>query len=171
MRRRTRSQSSPASAPRARRRSRNHSPRKRNPEPCQWKPMSDKWKLECHACGWTTDGDALATVCQDCGQPLLVRHEDLRSPRESLAQSKRWDMWRYARQLPLHEGEAPVSLGEGGTPLINAPKLATAIGVTSVWVKDEGLNPTGSFKARGMSAAVTRAKAHNVPGLVVPTAG
>ena len=133
--------------------------------------MSDKWKLECHACGWKTEGDALATVCQDCGQPLLVRHEDLRSPRESLAQSKRWDMWRYARQLPLHDGEAPVSLGEGGTPLINAPKLATAIGVTSVWVKDEGLNPTGSFKARGMSAAVTRAKAHNVPGLVVPTAG
>ena len=133
--------------------------------------MSDKWKLECHACGWTTDGDALATVCQDCGQPLLVRHEDLRSPRESLAQSKRWDMWRYAHQLPLHDGEAPVSLGEGGTPLINAPQLAAAIGVTSVWVKDEGLNPTGSFKARGMSAAVTRAKAHNVPGLVVPTAG
>ena len=133
--------------------------------------MSNKWKRESHACGWTTDGDALATVCQDCGQPLLVRHEDLRSPRESLAQSKRWDMWRYARQLPLHDGEAPVSLGEGGTPLINAPKLATAIGVTSVWVKDEGLNPTGSFKARGMSAAVTRAKAHNVPGLVVPTAG
>ena len=133
--------------------------------------MSDKWKLECHACGWKTEGDALATVCQDCGQPLLVRHENLRSPRESLAQSKRWDMWRYAHQLPLHDGEAPVSLGEGGTPLINAPQLAAAIGVTSVWVKDEGLNPTGSFKARGMSAAVTRAKAHNVPGLVVPTAG
>jgi threonine synthase len=80
-------------------------------------------------------------------------------------------MWRYAPLLPLQNGEAPITLGEGTTPLTEAPGLARAIGVRRLWVKDEGLNPTASFKARGMSAAVTRAKAAGVPGLVVPTAG
>jgi threonine synthase len=80
-------------------------------------------------------------------------------------------MWRYAGVLPLKDGETPVSLGEGLTPMHDLPKLASEIGVAKLWVKDEGLNPTASFKARGMSAAVTRAKAQGVPGLVVPTAG
>jgi threonine synthase len=68
-------------------------------------------------------------------------------------------------------GEVPVSLGEGLTPLSDAPAMAAAVGVRRLWIKDESQNPTGSFKARGMSAAVTRAKAQGVPGLVVPTAG
>ena len=83
----------------------------------------------------------------------------------------RWDMWRYAPVMPLQPGESPVSLGEGLTPLLELPALAREIGVARLWVKDEGLNPTASFKARGMSAAVTRAKALGVPGFVVPTAG
>ena len=83
----------------------------------------------------------------------------------------RWDMWRYAPVMPLEAGETPVSLGEGLTPLIELPALARELGVARLWVKDEGLNPTASFKARGMSAAVTRAKALGVPGFVVPTAG
>jgi threonine synthase len=87
------------------------------------------------------------------------------------AMTPRWDMWRYAGVLPLHDGETPISLGEGLTPLHDLPRLAREIGVARLWVKDEGLNPTGSFKARGMSAAVTRARGLNVPGLVVPTAG
>jgi threonine synthase len=84
---------------------------------------------------------------------------------------ERWDMWRYAAFLPLRDGEQPVTLGEGATPLLEAPTLAKQLGVRRLWIKDEGLNPTGSFKARGMSAAVTRAKAFGVNGLVVPTAG
>ncbi len=80
-------------------------------------------------------------------------------------------MWRYAACLPLRDGEQPVSLGEGATPLIELPNLAPELGVARLWIKDEGLNPTGSFKARGMSAAVTRARGAGVPGLVVPTAG
>jgi threonine synthase len=80
-------------------------------------------------------------------------------------------MWRYADALPLEEREAPVSLGEGFTPLIELPQLASEVGVRRLWVKDEAVNPTASFKARGLSAAVTRARAHGVPGLVVPTAG
>lgn len=80
-------------------------------------------------------------------------------------------MWRYAPLMPLREAEAPISLGEGTTPLIDAPGIARELGVRRVWIKEEGLNPTGSFKARGMSAAVTRALALAVKGLVVPTAG
>jgi len=80
-------------------------------------------------------------------------------------------MWRYADALPLEEKEAPVSLGEGFTPLIELPQLAAEVGVRRLWVKDEAVNPTASFKARGLSAAVTRARGHGVPGLVVPTAG
>jgi threonine synthase len=80
-------------------------------------------------------------------------------------------MWRYRAVLPIDDAESPVSLGEGVTPLLDAPSLARALGVARLWIKDEGRNPTASFKARGMSAAVTRAKALGVPGLVVPTAG
>src|SRR5262245_46145587 len=87
------------------------------------------------------------------------------------AVTARWDMWRYAPVMPLKAGEQPVSLGEGLTPLQPLPKLAKELGVARLWVKDEGLNPTASFKARGMSAAVTRARGLGVSGLVVPTAG
>jgi threonine synthase len=80
-------------------------------------------------------------------------------------------MWRYQAVLPLRDGETPVSLGEGATPMHELPALAREVGVARLWVKDEGLNPTASFKARGMSAAVTRAAALGVPGFVVPTAG
>src|SRR5688572_8162213 len=80
-------------------------------------------------------------------------------------------MWRYAAWMPLVPDESPVTLGEGATPLFRSETTARHLGVRAVWIKEEGLNPTGSFKARGMSAAVTRAKALGVPGMVVPTAG
>ena len=127
------------------------------------------WTLECSACAHTAPGHAPASVCPDCGQPYLVRHVTLPASRDALWPT--WDMWRYAAFLPLDAAERPVTLGEGGTPLLEAPQLAKAVGVAELWVKDEGLNPTASFKARGMSMAVTRAKALGVPGLVVPTAG
>jgi threonine synthase len=78
-------------------------------------------------------------------------------------------MWRYEALLPLPDGEQPVSLGEGCTPLMEFPAIAKSVGVARFWVKDEGVNPTASFKARGLSAAVTRAR--GAPGVVVPTAG
>jgi threonine synthase len=114
-------------------------------------------------------GDMLASICPACGQPLLVRYDSPWPARDVIA--PRWDMWRYAAVLPLRERETPVSLGEGATPMHELPTLAREVGVARLWVKDEGLNPTASFKARGMSAAVTRAAALGVPGLVVPTAG
>jgi threonine synthase len=127
------------------------------------------WHLECSACDVRESGDARATVCPKCGQPFLVRYDSPWPSRDAM--TSRWDMWRYAPVMPLKDGESPVSLGEGLTPLQELPKLAKEIGVAKLWVKDEGLNPTASFKARGMSAAVTRARGLNVPGLVVPTAG
>ncbi|MGH7717644.1 MAG: threonine synthase [Gemmatimonadaceae bacterium] len=127
------------------------------------------WTLVCSACATPESAEGRATLCRACGQPLLVRYKAL--PPESHRLRQRWDMWRYAAFLPLLDDEEPTSLGEGCTPLIELPALADALGVRALWVKDEGLNPTGSFKARGMSAAVTRARALGVPGLVVPTAG
>lgn len=127
------------------------------------------WHLDCSACNHTQAGNTLASVCPACGQPLLVRYDSPWPSRDAIL--PRWDMWRYAPVLPLADGEIPVSLGEGATPLHELPKLAKEIGIARLWVKDEGLNPTASFKARGMSAAVTRAAALKVPGFVVPTAG
>jgi threonine synthase len=127
------------------------------------------WHLECSACGHTEPGSALATVCPSCGQPYLVRFDTKFPGRDAV--NGRWDMWRYRAIMPVLPDEEPVSLGEGATPIQEFPALAREIGVRRLWVKDEGLNPTASFKARGMSAAITRAKAHKVSGLVVPTAG
>ena len=127
------------------------------------------WHLDCSACDHTQSGTTLASVCPACGQPLLVHYDSPWPARDAIL--PRWDMWRYAPVMPLLDGEAPVTLGEGATPMRELPALAKEIGVGRLWVKDEGLNPTASFKARGMSAAVTRAAALGVPGFVVPTAG
>ena len=127
------------------------------------------WHLDCSACDHTQAGDSLASVCPVCGQPLLVHYDSAWPSRDAIL--PRWDMWRYAAVLPLADGEVPVSLGEGATPMHELPKLAKELGIARLWVKDEGLNPTASFKARGMSAAVTRAAILGVPGVVVPTAG
>lgn len=124
------------------------------------------WSLSCSACGTSADL-AGASVCGACGQPLFARFST--APNPELA--PRWDAWRYRALMPLLEGESPVTLGEGLTPLIESPTLAEAVGVRRLWIKDEGQNPTASFKARGMSAAVTRARGAGVKGLVVPTAG
>jgi threonine synthase len=127
------------------------------------------WHLDCSACDHTQPGNTLAAVCPVCGQPLLVHYDSAWPARDAIL--PRWDMWRYAPVLPLGDGERPVSLGEGATPIQELPALAKELGIGRLWVKDEGLNPTASFKARGMSAAVTRAAALGVAGVVVPTAG
>lgn len=127
------------------------------------------WILKCSSCGHQEPQDAGVGLCPDCGQPFLVRFTSPPPSRGSIL--ARWDLWRYAAALPLGDGESPVCLGEGVTPLIESPALARSAGVQRLWIKDEGVNPTASFKARGLAAAVTRAKARNVPGLVVPTAG
>ena len=127
------------------------------------------WSLSCSACAYTqSDGLRLASLCPDCGQPLLVRYGAL-VPRSAITSAT--SLLRYAAALPLAAGEHAVTLGEGMTPLVELPHLAKEIGVRRLWVKDEGLNPTASFKARGLMMAVTRAKALKLPGVCVPTAG
>ena len=127
------------------------------------------WTLHCTTgCGYSAPGDKLASLCPQCAQPLSVRF-DVAMPRTAV--TNEWSLWRYAAALPMLPGDQRVSLGEGATPLLELPELAREVGVRRLWVKDEGQNPTGSFKARGLMMAVTRAKALGLPGLCVPTAG
>ncbi len=133
--------------------------------------MALPWSLECSGCGATRSAGGLPGVC-DCGQPYLVRYANSPGPgvRARLA-GRRATMWRYREWLPLADGETPVTLDEGGTPLLAVPRLAALHGFADLRVKEEGTNPTGSFKARGLAAAVTRATLAGAREFVVPTAG
>lgn len=134
-----------------------------------------RFHLECSvACGaGPFDAGQARHLCR-CGRPLLARYdwERVRAAwsRESLRGAVP-SMWRYAPALPLADGDRPVTLGEGWTPLFRAPALGAELGLDRLLVKDEALNPTNSFKARGMSAAVTRAKAVGATVLSAPSAG
>jgi threonine synthase len=111
-------------------------------------------------------------VCDVCGAPYLVRYAEVPPPAaKSLLAERRWTMWRYREWLPLARDEHPVSLGEGGTPLLGTRRLGARYGFENLRVKEEGANPTGSFKARGLAAAVTRASLAGARRFVVPTAG
>jgi threonine synthase len=130
------------------------------------------WHLECSACGTRGEPEGLPTVCPACGQPWLVRYPDRRLSLTDRAEIHRGHgMWRFRRFLPMAEGEAPVTLGEGDTPLLRLDRAAPALGYDAIWLKDESTNPTGSFKARGLAMAVTRAVLGGAEAFVVPTAG
>ncbi|NIM48210.1 MAG: threonine synthase [Gemmatimonadales bacterium] len=134
--------------------------------------MTFHWSLECSSCSATRDAQGLATVCPDCGAPWLVRYATYPGPEVKHALATRpWTMWRYREWMPIRDGEEPVTMGEGCTPLVPVPHLAREVGLRHLWVKDESQNPTGSFKARGLSAAVTRAQQAGATRFSVPTAG
>ena len=134
--------------------------------------MRASWSLECSRCGHTRAADGLPGVCESCGAPYLVRYGAAPNPAiKATLEGRPWSMWRYREWLPLGDGEQAVSLGEGGTPLLNAPRVAARHGFARLLVKDESVNPTGSFKARGLAAAVTRARLGGAESFVVPTAG
>jgi threonine synthase len=130
--------------------------------------------LECAACHLEHEARRLLNLCRECGKPLLVRYDLKQAARtlkkESLA-SRRADLWRYRELLPVENEENIVSLGEGWTPLLRAERLGTQIGIDQLYIKDESQNPTQSFKARGMSAAVSMAKELGATKLAVPSAG
>jgi threonine synthase len=131
------------------------------------------WTLECSGCGERSESSGLRTVCGKCGAPWLVRYAR-RAPPPSLKGelgARGGGMWRYREFLPLQEGEEPITLGEGSTPLLRVRRLGERLGLTDLWVKDEAVNPTGSFKARGLGAAVTRAVAAGATAFTLPTAG
>ncbi len=130
------------------------------------------WILECHACGATSSPDGLPTVC-GCGHPWLVRYPDRRAPTLAVRAEirRRQGMWRFREFLPLEPEEEPVTLGEGDTPLLRLARTGERYGFEDLWLKDEATNPTGSFKARGLSAAVTRATRAGATSFTLPTAG
>jgi len=108
-----------------------------------------------------------------CGAPLVARYDLERARawrRDSLA-GREPTMWRYREMMPLFDGESPVTLGEGFTPLFHARALGSTLGLDRLYIKDESLNPTNSFKARGQSAAITRAKYLGANTIALPTAG
>jgi threonine synthase len=130
--------------------------------------------LECAACHLEHEARRLLNLCRECGKPLLVRYDLKQAARtltkESLA-GRRADLWRYREVLPVENDENIVSLGEGWTPLLRAKNLGTQLGIDQLYIKDESQNPTQSFKARGMSAAVSMAKELGATKLAVPSAG
>jgi len=136
--------------------------------------MSFFTHLECSVpCGAPAlDPHAKHHLCT-CGAPLLARYDLDKArawSRDSLV-GRAPNMWRYREMLPLFDGETPVTLGEGFTPLFHARALGATLGLERLFIKDESLNPTNSFKARGQSAAITRAKYLGAKTIALPTAG
>jgi len=133
--------------------------------------------LECSACGARHSADQLQTVCTSCGKVLFARY-DLPSLGAALRPgdfaARRWDMWRYAELLPVRSSDNLVSLGEGLTPLVSIRRAAASqLGFERgfLQLKEEGQNPTASFKARGLSAAVSKAKELGATAIALPSAG
>lgn len=136
--------------------------------------MSFLTHLECAQCGEAYDADQLWNLCPDCARPLLARY-DLKAARQvvdrdGLAEDG-CNLWRYAKLLPVRDSRHIITLGEGWTPLVHASRLGETLGFDGLFVKDEGLNPTASFKARGLSVAVSRARELGVEAVSLPSAG
>ncbi|RLC64827.1 MAG: threonine synthase, partial [Chloroflexi bacterium] len=129
--------------------------------------------LECSLCGTEYAADRLQRTCPDCDRPLLARY-NLRAAsarnRDALITPEP-TMWRYRALLPIRDESQTVSLGEGFTPLIHATRLGQELGLPHLYIKDEGLNPTGSFKARGLAVAISRARELGAKEVVIPSAG
>ncbi|MGH7449376.1 MAG: threonine synthase [Longimicrobiales bacterium] len=130
--------------------------------------------LECTRCGATYDAERLWRLSPCCERPLYARYDLDRIGRTFRPDSLRGrepSLWRYAEVLPVRDPAFRVSLGEGLTPLLEAPRLAAQLGVRRLWLKDEGQNPTGSFKARGLGVAVSRAWELGAREVALPSAG
>jgi threonine synthase len=130
--------------------------------------------LECGACGLKHEARRLQNLCTQCGKPLLVRYDLERAARSLTKESLRTrgaDLWRYREVLPVERDENIVTLGEGWTPLLRARRLGARLGLEELYIKDESQNPTQSFKARGMTAAVSLALELGARKLAVPSAG
>ena len=135
---------------------------------------SDISHLECTVCGARHPADRLSGVSPCCGKVLYARYDLARIQRDvdrdRLAQ-RGAGMWRFAELLPVADPANIVTLGEGDTPLLELKNLQSGLGVSNLYLKDEGLNPTGTFKARGMAAAISRGLELGAAGFTVPSAG
>lgn len=130
--------------------------------------------LECAKCGTNYEANKIYNLCTNCGKPLLVRY-DLGKAAETLTKenlkTRVASLWRYREVLPVVRDENIVSLGEGWTPLLHAQRLGAQVELPHLFIKDESPNPTGSFKARGQTTAISMAKELGVTKLAIPTAG
>lgn len=126
--------------------------------------------LACSQCGNTFSKDQIQTYCPTCVKPLLACYA-LQPLDKAVLRDRPKTMWRYREVLPVSAEASRISLGEGFTPLMQAPRLGAQIGLVNLWIKDEGLNPTGSFKARGLGMAVSKAHEFGISRITIPTAG
>lgn len=130
--------------------------------------------LECGYCKNTFDKNKIWNLCPDCGKPLLVRY-DIESARKvfrkELLKEREKTLWRYYEMLPLSDSKFKLSLGEGYTPLIKTENLANEIGIKNLFIKEEGVNPTTSFKARGLCLAISKAYEFDIKEVSIPSAG
>ncbi len=125
-------------------------------------------------CGEILAAQKVWNLCPKCSKPLLARY-DLEAAKETvnpgIISRREPNMWRYKELMPVSDPTNILTLGEGFTPLLHARRLGKELGFANLYIKDEGLNPTGSFKARGLSAAISRAKELGVTSVSIPTAG
>ena len=137
-------------------------------------PAGGATHLECTRCGARYESEQPHRLSPCCEKPLYPRYDleaiGRRLSRDDLA-GRSADLWRYAELLPVRDPASAVRLGEGWTPMIDTPRLASRIGVARCWVKDEGQNPTASFKARGLCMAISRAKELGITEVALPSAG
>src|SRR6516165_6444711 len=126
--------------------------------------------LECSHCGQWYDAFTSQTFATCCNKPLLVRYHQEEVSR-SVLRNRSTNMWRYREMMPVMDDANIVTLGEGMTPIISLKRTAEKYGLSNLLLKDEGRNPTGSFKARGLSAAISKAKEFGIDTCIIPTAG
>ena len=130
--------------------------------------------LSCSECGAHFNAETVQTFCPACQAPLLAGY-DLAAARQHLDRAeisrRPPGMWRWAELLPVHHPAHRLTLGEGDAPLLPLPRLGAELGLPYLFCKEEGRNPTGSFKARGLAAAVSKAKELGIDRLIIPTAG
>src|SRR5574342_50019 len=131
-------------------------------------------RLECSGCGATDAHDQVRTFCPTCQSALITRYDlnavRLHVDRNEISNRKK-GMWRWSELLPVTNPENQISLGEGDTALLSLPHLGKELGLVNLFVKDESSNPTGSFKARGLAAAISKAKELGIEKVIIPTAG
>jgi threonine synthase len=136
--------------------------------------MSYLSHLECSICGDSFDADKVQTICNNCDAPLLSRY-DFDKARVEIDRdefrSRRPGLWRWWEVLPVRSSQNIVTLGEGDAPVLKTNNLAAALKLKNLYIKDESKNPTGTFKALGLSVAVSRAKELGIQTMVIPTAG
>jgi threonine synthase len=137
-------------------------------------PTSYFTELQCPECGRKYPADQLQTICPDCNSPIFANYDLDRLKNnltKEIVKNRPRGVWRWAELLPVRDEKYRFTLGEGDTPLLNLPRIGEEIGLAHLYVKDEGTNPTGTFKARGLLMAVARAVELGVREFVIPTAG